>query len=140
MTTDAQDRPHSPASRARITVVEDDRACREMLREALEAEGFDVTEVSSGLRLISTLHVDRPDVLLLDVVMSWIDGFELCRAIKTNAEFKDIPIVIVTGRSAHEDIETGFQCGCTEYFTKPVDLKQLCLRIREILGESNHDL
>src|SRR3954471_13264574 len=68
----------------KITIVDDDRDTREMLTLALELEGFEVTEAANGLRLISTLHVDKPDAILLDVMMSWIDGFELCKAIKRN--------------------------------------------------------
>jgi DNA-binding response OmpR family regulator len=59
-------------------IVDDDRETREMLTLALELEGYDVEQAANGLRLISSLHVDRPDLILLDVMMSWIDGFELC--------------------------------------------------------------
>ena len=100
---------------------------------ALEAEGFAVSDVSSALRLISTLYVDEPDLLVLDVIMSWIDGFELCRALKRNDRFKHIPIVIVTGKSEPEDVEAGFAAGATDYFTKPLNLRKFCQRVREIL-------
>jgi len=120
----------------RITIVDDDRDTREMLKLALEAEGYEVGVVSNGLRLISTLHVDQPDLVLLDIIMSWIDGFELCRAIKKNPDFKNIPIIFVSARAEPEDIRVGFDCGCADYFTKPVDLQRLTARIREILGGS----
>mgnify|MGYP001549181189 CR=1 FL=1 len=135
MSDDRDEAPPGPASRPRITIVDDDRDVRELLRTALEAEGYEVNVVSNGLRLISTLQVDRPDLVLLDVIMSWIDGFELCRAIKKNVEFRDIPILFLSARADPEDIRCGFECGCADYFTKPVDLERLCARIREILGE-----
>ena len=71
-----------------------------MLTLALELEGFEVGQAANGLRLISAMHVDRPDVILLDVMMSWIDGFELCRAIKRNPTFADIPVIFISARKS----------------------------------------
>src|ERR671939_1858582 len=90
-------------SKPKIIIVDDDRDTREMLTLALELEGFEVAQAANGLRLISAMHVDRPDVILLDVMMSWIDGFELCRAIKKNPGFCEIPIVFVSARQSRED-------------------------------------
>jgi DNA-binding response OmpR family regulator len=126
----------SSGSAPRITIVDDDRDTREMLKLALEAEGYEVGVVSNGLRLISTLKVDQPDLVLLDIIMSWIDGFDLCRAIKKNPDFKEIPIIFISARAEPEDIRLGFDCGCVDYFTKPLDLTKLIARIREILGET----
>jgi DNA-binding response OmpR family regulator len=122
-------------SAPRITIVDDDRDTREMLREVLVVEGYDVQVVANGLRLISSLQVDRPDLVLLDVVMSWMDGFELCRAIKKNPDFKDIPVIFISARGAPQDLEEGYACGCAEYLVKPLDLDVLRARVRSILGE-----
>lgn len=84
----------------KVAVVDDDRSVRTWLREVLENEGFAVILAANGLRLVSTLQVDRPDIILLDVVNSWIDGFELCRALKKNPQFCDIPVIFLSGRSA----------------------------------------
>ena len=116
----------------KVIIVDDDRETREMLTLALELEDFDVAEAANGLRLISALHVDRPDVILLDVMMSWIDGFELCRSIKKNEQFSDIPIVFISGRGSFEDRRRGLEAGATEYFTKPLDMDRLLTRLREI--------
>ncbi len=119
--------------RRRIIVVDDDRDTREMLMLALEAEGFDVSEASSGLRLISSLHVDQPDAIVLDVMMSWMDGFELCRAIKQNELFRGIPVVFVSARADSEDVSRGCAVGAADYFTKPVDLKRLAERLHALV-------
>jgi len=116
----------------KVIIVDDDRETREMLTMALEFEGFDVREAANGLRLISTLHVDRPDVILLDVMMSWIDGFELCRAIKQNPEFRDIPVIFVSARKSPEDVDRGIAAGAADYFTKPLDIDRLAARINEL--------
>lgn len=118
----------------KITIVDDDRDTREMLTLALELEGFEVGQAANGLRLISAMHVDRPDVILLDVMMSWIDGFELCRAIKKNPTFSDIPVIFVSARKSLEDERAGLEAGALDYFTKPIDMDRLIGRIRDILA------
>ena len=118
----------------KIIIVDDDREVREMLKMALELEGYDVAQASNGLRLISTLHVDRPDAILLDVVMSWINGFELCRAVKKNEEFKDIPVIFVSARKTARDIEAGLAAGAVDYFSKPIDMERLLARLAELVA------
>ncbi|HET6612287.1 MAG TPA: response regulator [Kofleriaceae bacterium] len=114
----------------KVAVVDDDREVRDALAEALAEAGFDVKVAANGLRLVSTLQVDRPDIILLDVIMSWIDGFELCRALKRNPEFRDIPVVFISGRSHPGDRDFGIACGAVEYFPKPLDMGELigCLK------------
>jgi len=121
------------ARKPRVTIVDDDRDTREMLTLALELEGFDVGQAANGLRLISAMHVDRPDVILLDVMMSWIDGFELCRAIKKNPTFGDVPVIFISARKSAEDERVGLEAGAVDYFTKPLDMDRLVARIWEIL-------
>src|SRR5574342_1185087 len=122
------------AAKHKVIIVDDDRDTREMLTLALELEGFGVSQAANGLRLISAMHVDRPDVILLDVMMSWIDGFELCRAIKKNQTFADIPVIFISARKSLEDEKAGLDAGAVDYFAKPLDVDRLIARIREILG------
>jgi DNA-binding response OmpR family regulator len=122
------------AIKPKVIIVDDDRDTREMLTLALELEGFGVSQAANGLRLISAMHVDRPDVILLDVMMSWIDGFELCRAIKKNQTFADIPVIFISARKSLEDEKAGLDAGAVDYFAKPLDVDRLIARIREILG------
>jgi DNA-binding response OmpR family regulator len=120
----------------KIAVVDDDREVREWLELTLSEAGFEVKLASNGLRLVSTLQVDRPDVILLDVMMSWIDGFELCRALKKNPEFCDIPVLFISGRSTPEDIQHGLSCGAVAYFAKPIDSLALIGRIKELVANN----
>jgi DNA-binding response OmpR family regulator len=119
----------------KCVIVDDDRTTRERLTEILERSGWLVSQAPSGLRLLSLLEVDRPDVILLDVAMSWINGFELCRAMKANTNYKNIPVVFISGRSAPSDIETGLSCGAADYFVKPIDTQRLLERLRELSPE-----
>jgi len=121
-----------PKDRPRVILVDDERDSRELLRMTLEDAGFEVAEASNGLRLISILHVDRPDVILLDVRMSWIDGFELCRSIKKNEEFRSIPVVFVSALATPEAIREGLDAGAVDYFAKPIDIDRLLARLREL--------
>jgi DNA-binding response OmpR family regulator len=122
------------AGRKKIIIVDDDRETREMLKMALELEGYEVSQAANGLRLISTLHVDRPDLILLDVMMSWIDGFELCRAVKKNDEFRDIPVIFISAKKTANDIRTGLAAGASDYFSKPIDMERLLARITQLIG------
>jgi DNA-binding response OmpR family regulator len=124
-----------PDRKPKVIIVDDDRDTREMLTLALELESFDVGQAANGLRLISAMHVDRPDVILLDVMMSWIDGFELCRAIKKNPIFHDIPVIFISARKSAEDERAGREAGAIDYFPKPLDMERLVGRIRDILTE-----
>jgi DNA-binding response OmpR family regulator len=121
------------AAKPKIIIVDDDRETRELLALALQMENFDVTQAANGLRLISTLHVDQPDLILLDVNMSWIDGFELCRAVRKNEDFKDIPVIFISARSSSADVKRGIEAGAADYFTKPVELPTLIARIKELI-------
>ena len=118
----------------KVAVVDDDREVRDWIRDSLISRGYEVKVAGNGLRLVSTLHVDRPDIILLDVMMSWIDGFELCRAIKQNPEFRDIPVVFVSGKTAAADVERGLAAGAADYFPKPLDIDRLVGRVEEIIG------
>ena len=122
------------AGRKKIIIVDDDRETREMLKMALELEGYEVAQAANGLRLISTLHVDRPDLILLDVMMSWIDGFELCRAVKKNDEFRDIPVIFISAKKTAQDIRTGLAAGAVDYFSKPIDMERLLARIAALVN------
>lgn len=122
-------------ARQKIIIVDDDREMRELLALALEREGFDVIQAANGLRLISILHVDHPDLILMDVNMSWIDGFELCRAVRKSEEFSQLPVIFVSARAGAADVKKGMEAGANDYFTKPVEISTLVARIRELIPE-----
>ena len=119
--------------RGLVAVVDDDREVREWLADSLRDAGYQVALASNGLRLVSALQVDRPDLILLDVNMSWIDGFELCRAIKKNEEFQDIPVIFISAKKTPQDVRVGLDAGAVDYFPKPIDVDKLTRRIHELL-------
>ncbi len=123
-------------SKPKITIVDDDRDTRELLSLALESEGFEVNAAANGLRLIASLQLKRPDVILMDVNMSWIDGFELCKAVKKNEQFQDIPVIFVSGRGEAEDKRRGLEAGAADYFVKPLDFNVFIPRLRQLIQSS----
>lgn len=123
----------TPGERPLIAVVDDDREVLDYLGALLDRAGYDVAPASSGLRLVSVLQVDRPALILLDVNMSWMNGYELCRALKRNQAWRSIPVVFVSGRSAPEDLEEGAASGGVGFFSKPIDGRALVARVRELL-------
>jgi DNA-binding response OmpR family regulator len=127
--------PSDVSPRRSAIIVDDDRDTREMLAMALEIEGYDVTLAANGVKLISSLHVHRPDILLLDVNMSWIDGFELCRAVRRNEQFRTLPVLFVSARKTRSDVEAGLASGADGYFTKPIDFDALLGRMRELVDQ-----
>jgi two-component system, OmpR family, response regulator MtrA len=114
----------------RILAVEDDERIREALKLALEDEGWTVEGVSSGEAAIEAFERQSADVVLIDIMLPGIDGFELCRTIRRHS---DVPIVMVTARNDTHDIVAGLEAGADDYLTKPFMSKELSARIRALL-------
>jgi two-component system KDP operon response regulator KdpE len=115
----------------KILVIDNDAPFIEMANFALTREGFEVFTASNGQEALRTLFVSRPDMVLLDVFMPRIDGWQTCRRIR---EASDIPILILTGFSRSEDdVIRGLDYGADEYLLKPISNRELAARVRAIL-------
>lgn len=118
----------------RVLMVEDDERIRASVRLALEADGFIVSESGSGEDALSDFTDDAPHVVLVDIMLPGIDGFEVCRRIRASS---DVPIIMVTARDGTEDVILGLEAGADDYMTKPFDTSELCARIRALLRRAN---
>ena len=114
----------------RVLTVEDDERIRQSVKLALEEEGWEVEEAASGEDAISAFHRKPADVVLIDIMLPGIDGFELCRALRKSS---DVPVVMVTARSETHDVVAGLEAGADDYLTKPFAPKELSARIRALL-------
>ncbi|MCY3649055.1 MAG: response regulator transcription factor [Acidimicrobiaceae bacterium] len=114
----------------RILTVEDDERIRTALRLALEDEGWEVDEVASGEEALDAFDRVPADVVLVDIMLPGIDGFDICRAIRKSS---DVPIVMITARSDTHDVVAGLEAGADDYLTKPFAPKELSARIRALL-------
>jgi DNA-binding response OmpR family regulator len=114
----------------RILTVEDDERIRTAVKMALEDEGWTVEETGSGEEAMDAFGREAADVVLIDIMLPGIDGFELCRAIRRSS---DVPIVMVTARADTHDVVAGLEAGADDYLTKPFAPKELSARIRALL-------
>ena len=114
----------------RILTVEDDERIRTSVRLALEDEGWTVDEASTGEDAATLFSANPADVVLIDIMLPGIDGFELCRQIRNKSS---VPIVMVTARSDTHDVVAGLEAGADDYMTKPFAPKELSARIRALL-------
>jgi DNA-binding response OmpR family regulator len=114
----------------RILAVEDDERIRAAVKLALEDEGWAVTEASTGEDALLAFQREPADVVLIDIMLPGIDGFEVCRAIRRSS---DVPIVMVTARADTHDVVAGLEAGADDYLTKPFAPKELSARIRALL-------
>src|SRR5882762_762730 len=119
---------------AKILVVDDDAANRELLQESLVAEGLEVVTAPDGRSSLDAFARLKPDLVLLDVNMPFLDGFEVCRRLKHNPDTRLTPVVLVTGLSATEDRIRGIKAGADGFLSKPFDQSELLAHVRSLLS------
>lgn len=118
----------------KVLLVEDHPATQQMFQMALEGAGFEVRAASNGMRLIKYVRDWQPAAVVMDVMMPWVDGFELCRTIRETDEIKDTPVILVTAKSSPDDRQKAKQVGATEFLEKPVEIKALIETVTRYAG------
>ena len=124
----------APATRSsgRVLVVEDERDVAELIRYNLTREGYDVVVAGSGGDAIKQAREVQPDLVLLDIMVPQVNGWEVCRRLKQDAETRAIPVIMVTGRVEEGDKVLGFEMGADDYVTKPFSPRELVARVRAV--------
>ncbi|MCX5800076.1 MAG: response regulator [Candidatus Eisenbacteria bacterium] len=117
----------------RILVVEDDPNIRQVLKLQLEGAGYDVGAVEDGLKAIEEVSRLVPELILLDVMMPKMDGYEVCRRLKAKFETSRIPVIMLTAKSTPIEKVEGFESGANDYVTKPYAVKELLARVKAVL-------
>jgi adenylate cyclase len=118
---------------ARILVVDDNETNRDILITRLEKHGYQLLQAADGEEALASAAQHGPDLILLDVEMPKLDGFEVCRRLKNDPAMPFIPIILVTARAASQDVVAGLDAGADEYLTKPIDQAALVARVRSML-------
>ncbi|PXY17894.1 DNA-binding response regulator [Prauserella sp. PE36] len=119
----------------RILVVDDDRAVRESLRRSLEFNGYQVDVASDGAQALEKVTGDRPDAMVLDVMMPRLDGLEVARRLRSTGD--DLPILVLTARDTVSDRVSGLDAGADDYLPKPFALEELLARLRALLRRAS---
>ena len=120
----------------KILVVDDSKTALMMEREIVERRTtYQCVTASDGQEAVEKALQEQPDLVLMDVVMPRMNGFEACKRMRLEGSLRDTPIILVTTRGEEEYVEAGFQSGCNDYITKPVDSFELVALLQSYLGE-----
>src|SRR4029079_288054 len=119
---------------ARILLVEDNEMNRDMLSRRLQSRGYAVTIAVDGQQGVTMARADLPDLILMDMSLPVIDGWEATRSLKSAAETRGIPIIALTAHAMSTDRDKALEAGCDDYDTKPIELPRLLAKMEALIG------
>jgi len=123
-------------SQTKILVVDDEADLVETIQFALELEGYNVLVASNGEEGLNVARQEKPDLILLDLMLPKLDGYKVCRLLKFDERYKHIPILMLTARTQEKDKILGKETGANEYITKPFDMDALIARVKFYLSKT----
>jgi len=126
--------PEAPPEKPKVLIIDDEKDFVEGLKDRLTFEGFDVHTAYNGQDGLDLTRRERPNIILLDVMMPKIDGYMVCRLLKFDEKYQGIPIIMLTARSLDEDRDLGLSSGADDYITKPIDFDVLLKKVKSFLA------
>ncbi|MCP4689578.1 MAG: response regulator [Desulfobacterales bacterium] len=117
-----------------ILIIDDDQKNIQVLASALEENGYEYALFLEGDKALKYLRNEKPDLILLDILMPGMDGYEVCREIKRDNTNKNIPIIFLTAKTEMEDLVKGFDLGCVDYIRKPFQIPEMLARVKTYIG------
>ncbi len=120
----------------KILLIEDNEMNRDMLSRRLERKGYEVILAADGPTGVAMANAESPSIILMDMSLPILDGWEVTRLLKANAATRDIPVIALTAHAMSGDRDKALEAGCDDYDTKPVDLPRLVSKIEGLLSES----
>lgn len=120
----------------RIVVADDDPIVVRFLTSVFQGEGFEVRGAEDGERALQMIRENRPDIVILDLVMPFMDGFEVCRQVRQTAETSRLPVIILSMRDKEQDALRAFELGANDYVRKPFNALELVARARKLIREN----
>lgn len=127
--------PTAAAPRKKILLVDDSATTHMWIKMILNKSAYDMVSARDGQEGVEMAMREKPDLILMDVVMPRMDGFEATRALRSASSTSHTPVIMVTTRAEARNIETGFESGCSDYITKPINNVELLSKIQNFLGE-----
>lgn len=119
----------------KIVLAEDEPQIARLIEFKLKKEGYQVTWKENGEEALKAIKADKPDLILLDVMMPVMDGYEVLRRLKEDENLRSIPVVMLTARAQERDVVKGIDMGAEDYITKPFHPAELLARVKRILGK-----
>lgn len=119
----------------KIVLAEDEPQIARLVEFKLKKEGYQVTWKENGEEALKAIKADKPDLILLDVMMPVMDGYEVLRRLKEDENLRSIPVVMLTARAQERDVVKGIDMGAEDYITKPFHPAELLARVKRILGK-----
>lgn len=119
-----------------VLIVDDEPLTQDLLRLMLEPAGFRVTGAAHGLEALQKVQEEKPDIMILDVMMPHMDGITVCKKIRSNPETADLPVVMLSGKTHLNAVEEGLQAGANRYLAKPTPRTELIQTLRDVLAET----
>ena len=120
-----------------ILVVDDELVMRNAIKRIFEKENYRVLVAKDAMELSKIIEDTRLDLILLDINLPWVDGYELCGLLKAHPLLKHLPVAFVSGNKTEDDIRRGFEAGCDEYITKPFEVDEIQKAVSELLLKSS---
>lgn len=122
-------------SKGRILVIDDDPTLNSLIRQSFHVKGYEVITAVNGMEGLKLAYRSHPDIILLDIMMPDLDGYETCRRLR---EISEVPVLMLTAMTAEEDLLRGFEAGADDYVKKPFSLKELEARIGAVMKRSSN--
>jgi DNA-binding response OmpR family regulator len=119
----------------KILAVEDDASVLEMTKKRLELAGYDVITATEGMEGLSKARSENPDLIVLDLILPDLNGYQICAMLKNDSKYRNIPIVMLTSRFQTKDVAEGFKVGADAYITKPFNKENLLVQIDTLMGQ-----
>jgi DNA-binding response OmpR family regulator len=121
---------------ANVLIVDDDPVVRRMLQLSFESEGFDVSTASDGLEGLEAIRRDKPNVVVLDIMMPKLDGMKVMDELRMDDDLRGMPVILLSAKATSLDIDLGLKAGAADYVTKPCDPIELIDRVRSLLAKT----
>jgi len=124
----------------KILVIEDDPVTTRLIVYTLQQEGYQVLTAPNGLEGLRKAKKEEPDLIILDIMLPGVDGFEICHRLRTESQTAQLPILMLSAKAQEVDKATGLKVGADDYLTKPADPSEIVSRVETLLAQTKHTL